>query len=109
MVMTPDWESVGCEFKHSTGIFSFLKEKPSLISLILNTKLEKHDWNVLRPPSCVVNLPSDTPSYHTRNCPNNNNTKISSIAPIYVNGCRLVVKRIWFKNVFNLEVIKLDV
>ena len=41
MVMTPDWESVGCEFKYSTGIFSFLKEKPSLINLILNTKSEK--------------------------------------------------------------------
>ena len=23
MVMTPDWESVGCEFKYSTGIFFF--------------------------------------------------------------------------------------
>ena len=44
MVMTPDWESVICEFKYSTGIFSFLKEKPSLVSLILNTKLEKHDY-----------------------------------------------------------------
>ena len=43
MVLTPDWEVVGCEFKYSTGIFSFLKKKPSLISLILNTKLEKHD------------------------------------------------------------------
>ena len=32
------------EFKYSTGIFNFLKEKPSLISLILNTKSEKHDW-----------------------------------------------------------------
>ena len=41
--MTPDWEVVGCEFKYSTGIFGFLKKKPSLISLILNTKLEKHD------------------------------------------------------------------
>ena len=43
MVMTPDWEPVGCEFKYNTGIFSFLKEKPSLISLILNTKSEKHE------------------------------------------------------------------
>ena len=43
MVMTPDWESVGCEFKHRIGIFRFWKEKPSLISLILNTKSEKHD------------------------------------------------------------------
>ena len=39
MVMTPDWESVGCEF--DTGIFSFLKEKPGLIRLISNTKSEK--------------------------------------------------------------------
>ena len=39
MVMTPDWESEGCEFKYSTRIFSFLKKKPSLI---LNTKSEKH-------------------------------------------------------------------
>ena len=38
MVMTPGWESVGCEFKYSRGIFSFLEEKCSLISLILNTK-----------------------------------------------------------------------
>ena len=43
MVMTPDWEVVGCEFKYSTGIFGFLKKKPTLISLILNTKLKKHD------------------------------------------------------------------
>ena len=42
MVMTPDWESVGCEFKYSKGIFIFLIKK-SLISLILNTKLEKHE------------------------------------------------------------------
>ena len=42
--MIPDWEPVGCyEFKYATGIFSFLKEKPSLISLILNTKSEKHE------------------------------------------------------------------
>ena len=41
MVMTPDWESVGCEF--DTGIFSFLREKPGLIRLILNTKSEKHE------------------------------------------------------------------
>ena len=37
-VMIPDWESVGCEFKYSTGLFSFSKEMPSLVSLILNTK-----------------------------------------------------------------------
>ena len=42
--MTPDWESVGWESKYSTGIFSFLKKNPSLISLILNTKSEKHEW-----------------------------------------------------------------
>ena len=36
--VTPDWESVGREFKYSAGIFNFLKKKPSLISLILNTK-----------------------------------------------------------------------
>ena len=42
VVMTPDWESVGCKFKDSKGIFSFLKEKPSLISLILNILLS---WN----------------------------------------------------------------
>ena len=42
MFMIPDWELVGCEFKYSTGIFSFLKEKSSLISLILNTKSEIH-------------------------------------------------------------------
>ena len=33
VTMTPDWESV--------GNFCFWKEKPSLISLILNTKSEK--------------------------------------------------------------------
>ena len=38
MVMTPDLKSVGCD----AGIFVFWKEKPSLISLILNTKSEKH-------------------------------------------------------------------
>ena len=43
MVMTPDWESVGCEFKYSTGTFIFLNEKPSLVSLILNTESEKHE------------------------------------------------------------------
>ena len=36
MVVTPDWESVGWGFKYR--IFSFVKEKPCLISLILNTK-----------------------------------------------------------------------
>ena len=40
VLKTPDWESVGCEFKYR--IFCFWKEKPSLISLILNTKSEKH-------------------------------------------------------------------
>ena len=38
VVMTPDWESVGCEFKYRNAFF--LKEKPSLI---LNTKSEKHE------------------------------------------------------------------
>ena len=36
MVMTPDWESVGCGFEYM--YFSFWKERPSLISLILNPK-----------------------------------------------------------------------
>ena len=39
MVMTPDWESVGCEFNH--GNFCLWKENPNLISLILNSKYEK--------------------------------------------------------------------
>ena len=39
VVMTPDWESVGCEFKYRNF---FWKEKPSQISLILNTKSEKN-------------------------------------------------------------------
>ena len=34
-----------CEFKHSTGIFSFAKKNPSLISLILNTKSEMYALN----------------------------------------------------------------
>ena len=42
MVMTPDWQSIGCEFKYRN--FSFSDEKLSLISVILNTKSEKHDW-----------------------------------------------------------------
>ena len=37
-----DWESVGSEIKYSNFCF-FFKENPSLISVILNTKLEKHD------------------------------------------------------------------
>ena len=41
VVMTPDWESVCCDFKYK--IFCFWNEKPSLISLILNTKSEKHE------------------------------------------------------------------
>ena len=36
MVMTPDWESVRYEFKYSH--LYFWKERPSLISLILNSK-----------------------------------------------------------------------
>ena len=36
MVMTPDWESVGCQFKYRN--FLFLIEMPSPISLILNAK-----------------------------------------------------------------------
>ena len=52
MVMTPDWEWVGYESKYSTGIFSFLKEMPSLISLILNTKsgntkVNRYELNIL--------------------------------------------------------------
>ena len=46
VVMTSDWESVGCEFKYRS--FCFWEEKPSLISLILNTKSEKDD--------CFVNV-----------------------------------------------------
>ena len=47
MVMIPDWQSVDCEFKYSTGFLKFFEEKakkPSLISLILNTKSEKYEW-----------------------------------------------------------------
>ena len=40
--MTPEWELLGCEFKYSAGVFSFLKEKPSLISLILKNKTWKN-------------------------------------------------------------------
>ena len=45
VVKTPDWELdlVGCEFKYSNFWGFFWKENPSLISLILNTKSEKHD------------------------------------------------------------------
>ena len=45
VVKSPDWESAGCEFKYSKGMFSSLKEKSSLISQILNTKSEKREWN----------------------------------------------------------------
>ena len=41
--MTPESESVGCEFKYRN--FCFWKENPSLISLILNTKSEKKTNN----------------------------------------------------------------
>ena len=37
MVMTPDIEAIGCEFKYRT--FRFGIERPRLISLILSTKL----------------------------------------------------------------------
>ena len=37
MVITPDWEAVGFEFKYSIFWF-FCKENPKLISVILNTK-----------------------------------------------------------------------
>ena len=47
VVMTPDWESVGWGEGGSNAIrgilFIFWKEKSSLISLILNTKSEKHE------------------------------------------------------------------
>ena len=42
MVKTLDLESVGCELRYMIS-FVFWKEKPSLISLILNTKSEKHN------------------------------------------------------------------
>ena len=45
MVMIPDSESVGSEFKYSN--FIFLERKSSLISLILNTKSQKHDCKCL--------------------------------------------------------------
>ena len=49
MVMIPGWQSGDCEFKYWI-FFLFLKENPSLISLILNTKSEKHDYlNTTRP------------------------------------------------------------
>ena len=40
--MTLDRESVCCEFEYMN--FCFWKEKPSLISLILNTKSQKREW-----------------------------------------------------------------
>ena len=43
VVMTSDWELVGSEFKYRKFFF-FRKEKSSLISLILNTKSEKHNY-----------------------------------------------------------------
>ena len=52
VVKTRDWESVGWVFKYRI-FFCFWKEKPSLISLILNTKSEKHEWFQRTP---VVNL-----------------------------------------------------
>ena len=39
MVITPDWESVGCEFEYKDSCF--WKERPSVISLLLNSKWEK--------------------------------------------------------------------
>ena len=36
IVMTPDGESIGCEFEY--GNFCFWKEGPSLISLLSNSK-----------------------------------------------------------------------
>ena len=52
-----DWESVGCEFKYRNAFF--WKEKPSLISLILNTKSEKHEWGPLT--TCLmISAVSDT-------------------------------------------------
>ena len=42
MVKTPDWESVGCEFKYRIFFGFFWKRNSSLISLILNIKSEKH-------------------------------------------------------------------
>ena len=41
MVKTLDCESVGCESKYRNFLF-FWKEKPWLISLILNTNSEKY-------------------------------------------------------------------
>ena len=41
VVKTPDWKSVGSESKYSNFSF-FWEEKNSLISLILNTKSQKH-------------------------------------------------------------------
>ena len=43
MVMNPDWESVGSEFKYMD--FCFRKERPCLISLILNLIIvNKLNW-----------------------------------------------------------------
>ena len=41
VVKTPNWKFVGSEFKYRN--FIFLGRKPSLISLILNTEMQKHD------------------------------------------------------------------
>ena len=43
VVMTPDWESVGSEFKYRNFLGFIMERKPSLISLILNTKSEKYE------------------------------------------------------------------
>ena len=55
MVMTPDWESVSCEFKYRN--FCFYKERFSLIRLILNSKYEKKQFlqeNAIKIPTPVV-------------------------------------------------------
>ena len=50
VVKTPDWKSVG--WGSSTGLFVFWKGKPSIISPLLNTKLEKCE--------CTVNFRAPT-------------------------------------------------
>ena len=52
VVMTPDWESVGFEFKYRN--FCVLKERLGLISLILNLK-----WNVYVEVSLKTSFSSD--------------------------------------------------
>ena len=62
MIMTPDWEPVSCEYGYR--ILCFWNERPSIISLIVNSKEEKTQLGTFKNKMMLINviIAMETPS-----------------------------------------------